>query len=96
MKEMFKNFEDMMCGSLGIKEPWHIAGTEFDTAKKELHIYVEIRDNTAFYCPKCGGKTIRFGYEKNERIWRHGDCLFFPTFVHSKRPKIKCLNCGVQ
>lgn len=29
---------------------------------------------------------------KKERVWRHGDCLFYPCYVHCRRPRIKCEN----
>lgn len=41
-------------------------------------------------CPECGEMCIRAGYEKSERVWRHGDCLFYPCYVHCRRPRVKC------
>lgn len=86
----------MMSGSLGIKEPWYIEGAEFREEEPAVHIHVGIRVGAAIACPKCGGVTKRYGYEPKERIWRHGDCMFYPTYVHCRRPKVQCLRCGVQ
>ena len=91
---MVDNFKDMIAGSLNLQEPWYVEGVEFSIEKKEVHIYVGIRDNAEFVCPNCGGKTIRNGYESKERLWRHGDVVFYPSYVHCRRPKVKCPNCG--
>ena len=37
---------------------------------------------------------MRDGYEPDERTWRHGDCMFYPTYVHCRRPRVKCPKCG--
>jgi len=86
----------MMAGSLGLEEPWYIAGAEFNEKELELHIYVDVRKNAAIACPKCGAQTKRNGYEPKERVWRHGDCMFYPCLVHCRRPKILCPKCGSQ
>lgn len=84
----------MMAGSLGLEEPWYIAGAEFDEKELTLHIYVEIRKSAAIACPRCGAEAKRNGYEPKERIWRHGDVMFYPCLVHCRRPKVLCLKCG--
>ena len=84
----------MMAGSLGLEEPWYIAGAEFNEEKLELHIYVDVRKGAAIACPKCGAATRRNGYEPKDRVWRHGDCMFYPCLVHCPRPKVRCDNCG--
>jgi len=84
----------MMAGSLGLTEPWYIAGAEFNEKELALHIYVDIRKQAAIACPVCGAQTKRNGYEPQERVWRHGDCMFYPCYVHCQRPKVLCPNCG--
>lgn len=93
---MINGFIGMMSGSLGIKEPWYIEGAEFREEEPAVHIHVRIRTGAAIACPKCGGVTKRYGYEPKERIWRHGDCMFYPTYVHCRRPRVQCPHCGVQ
>ena len=93
---MVSNFTKMIAGSLGLKEPWYIKGAEFLEDRQEVHIYVGIREDAAIACPHCGQATQRYGYEPNERVWRHGDCMFFPTYVHCRRPRVLCPHCGVQ
>jgi predicted RNA-binding Zn-ribbon protein involved in translation (DUF1610 family) len=47
-------------------------------------------------CPACGAASGRFGYEISERLWRHGDTMFAPTYVHCKHLKNRCPECGVK
>lgn len=89
-------FEKLLAGSLGIEEPWYVEKVQFNEAALELHIYVGMRKGARIACPHCGAETKRFGYEKSERKWRHGDTMFAPTYVHCKRPKVLCPRCGVQ
>lgn len=93
---MVENFAEMMAGSLGIEEPWYIESASFSAEEMAVRIYVGIRKTAAIACPECGGETKRYGYEKNERIWRHGDCMFYPCYVNCRRPKVLCPRCGTR
>ena len=53
-------------------------------------MYVDIRDGNMLPCPECGKDCTRAGYEKKERVWRHGDVMFYPCYVHCRRPRTKC------
>lgn len=74
--------------SIGIEEPWYIRSIE--SKDMEVHVYVDIREGNLLPCPECGKMCKRAGYEKTERVWRHGDCLFYPCYVHCRRPRICC------
>lgn len=91
---MIDNFTEMIANSLGLREPWYVEGAEFSPEKQEVHIYVNVRPEATFACPSCGSATVRNGYEPTARVWRHGDCLFYPSFVHCRRPRVKCPHCG--
>ena len=93
---MVDHFIEMIAGSLALKEPWYVSSAKFDPDLKRMDIYVAVRDDAVFTCPKCGGEAVRYGYEPEERTWRHGDCLFFPSYVHCRRPRVKCRSCGVE
>jgi len=80
--------------SIGIKEPWYIRSIE--SRDNEVHIYVDVRDGVMLSCPECGEMGYRQGYEKAERVWRHGDCLFYPAYVHCRRPRIQCREHGIK
>ena len=92
---MMDGFDKMLAGSLQLEEPWYIEGAEFDSKKSEIHIHVGIRAKASLSCPHCGAATKRYGYEPEERLWRHADCLFYPCYVHCRRPKVLCDKCGV-
>ena len=88
-----KGFESTLAGSLDLEELWYATRVEFDPV---IDVHVGIRENAVIACPHCGGPTKRYGYEPTEHSWRHADCLFYPCYVHCKRPRVKCDNCGVQ
>ena len=92
---MIDGFDKMLAGSLRLEEPWYIEGANFDPDNHEIHIHVGVRKKASFVCPVCGAATKRYGYETEERIWRHADCLFYPCYVHCRRPKVLCDKCGV-
>lgn len=96
MEGMVENFAEMMAGSLGLVEPWYVERAYFNAEEMEVHIHVGVRKTAAIACPVCGGSTKRFGYEKTERVWRHGDCMFYPCLVHCRRPKVLCPNCATR
>lgn len=96
MEKNINKFTSMFEQSIGISEPWYIKGAEFQEAEREVHIYVGIRDGERLPCPKCGEQCYRHGYEEKERVWRHGDCLFYPAYVHCQRPRVKCEKHGVR
>ena len=96
MEGIVENFVAMMAGSLGLEEPWIVRKATFDAEEMAVRIYVEIRKSAEIACPVCGGATKRYGYEKKERIWRHGDCMFYPCYIHCRRPKALCPKCGAK
>ena len=62
-----------------------------------MHKHVSVREGAAISCPKCGGETRRYGYEKEERTWQHGNVFFiYSCYVHCRRPRVLCPRCGVQ
>ena len=93
---MIENFDSMIATSLQLEEPWYVSGASYDAEKQEIDIWVKVRDNAEFACPRCGSQAKRYGYEPYERSWRHADCLFFPCYVHCQRPKVLCGKCGAQ
>lgn len=92
----FENYENMFAQSIGVVEPWKIEQTEFDEEKREVHVTVTARKTAKYPCPKCGELCERYDDEDKERKWRHGDVVFFPCYVHCRRPRIKCKKHGVH
>lgn len=86
----FTNYAEMFAQSIGLEEPWSIERAEFDEKEQAVHVYVKARKTAKYPCPKCGKLCERYDDEENERIWRHGDVVFFPCYVHCRRPRVKC------
>jgi transposase len=55
-----------------------------------VHIYVSARKTAKYPCPICGAMCRRYDDEEEERVWRHGDVVFFPCYVHCRRPRVEC------
>lgn len=92
MKE-FTNFEEMFAQSIGLEYPWRIDKAEFDDQTRQVHIYVTASKTAQYPCPECGKQHKRYD-DESERIWQHGDVVFFPCYVHCRRPRVKCDICG--
>jgi Transposase and inactivated derivatives len=88
METRIRGLTDLFNQSIGLEEPWYIRSIETEGA--EVHVYVDIREGNMMPCPECGKKCVRAGYEKMERVWRHGDVMFYPCYVHCRRPRIRC------
>ena len=88
METKISGLTELFSQSIGIAEPWYIRSIE--TQGAEVHVYVDIRNGNLLPCPECGKMCQRSGYEKTERVWRHGDVMFYPCYVHCRRPRIKC------
>lgn len=92
----FTNYEEMFAQSIGLKEPWHVERAEYNEEKREVHIYVKAKKTAKYPCPECGEMSERYDDEETERVWRHGDVVFFPCYVHCRRPRIKCKKDGIH
>jgi transposase len=88
METRISGLTELFSQSIGLKKPWYIRSVE--TKGAEVHIYVDIQEGNMLPCPDCGKMCTRAGYEKTERVWRHGDVMFYPCYVHCRRPRIKC------
>lgn len=94
--EHIRNFILMFEQSIGVEEPWKVDRAEFSQDKREVHIYVRARETAQYPCPQCGEISKRYDNEDEERTWRHGDVVFFPCYVHCRRPRVKCSKHGVH
>lgn len=94
--QRFENYESMFAQSIGVMEPWRIERTEFDEEKREVHVTVSARKTAVYACPKCGAMCERYDDEEKERTWQHGDVVFFPCYVHCRRPRVCCKEHGVH
>ena len=94
--EPIRNFITMFSQSIGVEEPWYIDRAEFSQQDKAVHIYVRARETARYACPICGEMSERYDNEDKERTWRHGDVVFYPCYVHCRRPRVNCKEHGVH
>lgn len=92
----FNNYESMFAQSIGLTKPWQIGQTEFNEEKREVHVTVTFIKTVKYPCPECGELCERYDDEEKERTWRHGDVVFFPCYIHCRRPRIKCKKHGIR
>lgn len=91
-----ENFITMFEQSIGVEEPWYIDRAGFEDDKQEVHIYIRARETSRYPCPVCNEMCHRYDNEDEERTWRHGDVVFYPCYVHCRRPRIKCDKHGIH
>ncbi|MDR2506207.1 MAG: transposase family protein [Oscillospiraceae bacterium] len=58
-----------------------------------VHIYILAKKTAKYQCPECGQEHSRLDNEE-ERVWQHGDVVFYPCFIHCRRPRVKCERSG--
>lgn len=85
-----QNLMAMFERSLNLKAPWRVCHVEFLENEPAVHVYVDVNRTAKFPCPICGGLSPRWAEEDGERVWRHGDVVFYPCHVHCRRPRICC------
>lgn len=90
------NFQVMFEQSLGLREPWHVTRAVFEEQERAVHIYISGRKTAEYPCPECGKPCRRYDEEEDERVWRHADVVLYPCFIHSRRPRVSCLEHGTR
>jgi transposase len=90
------NFIGMFEQSIGLNNPWKVEKAEFSEDNKAVHIYVNARKTAEYPYPECGKMCERYDNGEEGRTWRHGDVVFFPSFVYCRRPRVKCNKHGIR
>ena len=79
---------------LGLKAPWEITDVELTQPPGEVHIRVALPEGALWVCPQC--QSAAPIHDHQERHWRHLDTCQFPTFVHTRVPRLKCPTHGIK
>ncbi|MCL5782793.1 MAG: transposase family protein [Candidatus Thermoplasmatota archaeon] len=77
---------------LGLEEPWIIKEIKFDHQEKRVDISIDFPSGSRFPYPVCG--QHRTVHDTEERTWRHLNVFQYPTYVHAREPRIKCVQHG--
>ena len=90
------NIRGMFEQSLALKDPWYVTKVIFEPQERAVHIYISGRKTAKYPCPECGELCSRYDEEEDERVWRHADVVLYPSFVHSRRPRVDCPKHGIH
>jgi transposase len=80
--------------ALGLSEPWTIENIKFDAVERRLDIFLDFKRGSSFACPKCGKKGCK-AYDTEEAVWRHLNFFQHTTYLHARRPRTDCGDCGI-
>lgn len=81
--------------ALGLKSPWEVKDVSFSVEEKRLDIDIDFPRGAEFACPVCGQKNCK-AYDSQNSEWRHLNFFQHTTYLHARRPRIDCPNCGIK
>ena len=89
-------FTHIIAATLGLAAPWSVQNVALAEDGQRLDIMISYDAVSSLVCPLCGGR----GAEDSEdsEIWYHHDFFRFPTYLHTRVPRITCCgrNCSVE
>ena len=80
---------------LGLKKPWKVSRVSLSSAEREVDVRLEHRDGATFACPECRLPLPVYDHAPTRR-WRHLDHGDHVTWLHSRLPRVYCLEHGVR
>ena len=86
--------KELFAMALGLSAPWKIKEIKFDVNDRRLDIYMDFPRGGLFTCPKCGNERCK-AYDTRDAVWRHLNFFQHTTYLHARRPRIDCENCGI-
>ncbi len=81
--------------ALGLTPPWTVTRIEFTEADQQLDLWLDFPAGSNFSCPECQLPGCKV-HDTEERTWRHLDFFQHKTFLHARRPRVKCPEHGVK
>ena len=85
--------KDLYAQILGIQSPWQVSDVELSCNSEEVKVIVEPEADAEFCCPQCN--TVRPGYDKRKKQWRHLDTCQYKTILAANVPRVECPEHGV-
>jgi len=86
--------KELFAIALKISSHWKIKEIKFDINDRRLDIYMDFPRGDLFTCPKCGNEKCK-AYDTRDAVWRHLNFFQHKTYLHARRPRIDCKNCGI-
>jgi transposase len=78
---------------IGIVEPFYIEKTQLDEENFILNIYLSTHKRNLFTSPCCNEPNCKI-HSYIPRKVRTLDCFNYQTFLHYRKPRIRCNKCG--
>ena len=92
---MDSQMQQLFSMALGLTPPWTVTRIEFIEADQQLDLWLDFPPGSGFPCPDCQRPGCKV-HDTEERTWRHLDFFQHKTFLHARRPRIKCPEHGVK
>ncbi len=86
---------DLFQQALGLREPWRVERTEFDTSARRLDLYLGFERGARFECPECGWGRCP-AYDTRDKQWRHLNFFQHEAYLHAPVPRVECRRCGIK
>ena len=84
-------FSRLLC----LKKPWKVSRVSLSSKEKEIDIWLEHSNRAEFGCPECRLPLPLYDHAPTRR-WRHLDHGDRLTWLHTRIPRVYCLEHGVR
>lgn len=92
---MDNQMQQLFSVALGLAAPWSVTRIEFTEEDQQLDLWLDFPPGSSFACPECQRPGCKV-HDTEKRTWRHLDFFQHKTFLHARRPRIKCPEHGVK
>jgi transposase len=89
------NHETLFAMALQIKEPMYVKRIEFNKDLGELHIHIDFRKGSKFFCAICGTSGVNV-HDTIEKTWRHMNFFQYKAYIHYRTPRVNCPEDGIH
>jgi transposase len=86
---------DFFTKLLRLKRPWKVERVSISLEEKEIDVWLEHRRRAEFACPECRAPLPIYDHVATRR-WRHLDHGECRTWLHTRIPRVCCLEHGVR
>jgi transposase len=80
---------------LGLEKPWKVMRVSFVLEHEEFDVFLEHQPRTSFPCPECRWMLPVYDHAPSRR-WRHLDHGPYITWLHTRLPRVFCLEHGIR
>ncbi len=92
---MLSSLEEHYSQLLCLTDDWSVTSVDLDPSGLKVSISLAFSGNHG-PCSHCGEVSPFYDHRSQERSWRHLDIMQFETRLHSRIPRVNCLEHGVK